>query len=221
MLVRNNNNPIITRSDIPNLGAHLRDVSSVFNPGAVKVNDIYHLMLRVQNRGRETFLMMADSSDGIDFKIRLEPIHFKGIEKVDLDVYHIYDPRITQIDNIIYILFAIDSNMGTKLGLAKSNDLRSFEFMGIISEKNNRNGVLFPELINGYYARLDRPNTGKNDSVMSGDTICLSFSKDMKNWKHESIIIEGRTHYWDELIGAGTPPIKTKEGWLIIYHGVI
>ena len=126
MLIRSIYNPIITRKDIPDLGVHLRDVSSVFNPGAVKVNDIYHLMLRVQNRGRETFLMMADSSDGIDFKIRLEPIHFKGIEKVDLDVYHIYDPRITRIDDIFYILFAIDSNKGTKLGLSKSDDLMDF-----------------------------------------------------------------------------------------------
>ena len=63
MLVRNNNNPIITRNDIPDLGVYTRDVSSVFNPGAIKVNDIYHLMLRVQNRGRETFLMMADGDD--------------------------------------------------------------------------------------------------------------------------------------------------------------
>ena len=26
--------------------------------------------------------------------------------------------------------------------------------------------------------------------------------------------------YWDELIGSGPPPIKTNEGWLLIYHGI-
>ena len=220
MLLRNNNNPIITRNDVPDLGVHLRNVSSVFNPGAVKMNHTYHLMLRVQNRARETFLMMADSSDGINFTVRPELVNFKGIEQIDLEVYHIYDPRITRIDDIFYILFAIDTSEGTKLGLAKSDDLINFDFIDIVSQEDNRNGVLFPELINGYYARLDRPNIVKHDSVMSGNFICLSFSKDMKNWERESIIIEGRPHYWDELIGAGTPPIKTKDGWLIVYHGV-
>ena len=31
---------------------------------------------------------------------------------------------------------------------------------------------------------------------------------------------EGRLHYWDEIIGSGPPPVKTKEGWLQVYHGV-
>ena len=30
----------------------------------------------------------------------------------------------------------------------------------------------------------------------------------------------GRPHYWDELIGSGPPPVKTREGWLHIYHGI-
>ena len=51
---RYKNNPIITRKDIPEIPPHLVDVSSVFNPGAVKFNNQILLMLRVQNRGRET-----------------------------------------------------------------------------------------------------------------------------------------------------------------------
>jgi len=33
-------------------------------------------------------------------------------------------------------------------------------------------------------------------------------------------VISGRKHYWDEIMGAGPPPIKTREGWLLIYHGI-
>ena len=33
-------------------------------------------------------------------------------------------------------------------------------------------------------------------------------------------LIEGRFHYWDEFIGSGPPPVKTRQGWLHIYHGV-
>jgi len=30
----------------------------------------------------------------------------------------------------------------------------------------------------------------------------------------------GRFHYWDEFIGSGPPPVKTRRGWLHVYHGV-
>ena len=100
-------NPIFIPKDIPDLGSHLRDVSAVFNPGAIKVDNTYHLMLRVQNRGRETFLLMADSTDGIHFSVREETIVFDGIENVQETIHHVYDPRITQIEDIFYIMFAM------------------------------------------------------------------------------------------------------------------
>jgi len=34
------------------------------------------------------------------------------------------------------------------------------------------------------------------------------------------MVMQGRAHYWDELIGSGPPPVKTREGWLHIYHGI-
>jgi len=32
--------------------------------------------------------------------------------------------------------------------------------------------------------------------------------------------MSGSPRYWDELIGPGPPPVKTRAGWLLIYHGV-
>ena len=32
--------------------------------------------------------------------------------------------------------------------------------------------------------------------------------------------MRGRLHFWDELIGPGPPPVKTRDGWLLIYHGI-
>ena len=32
--------------------------------------------------------------------------------------------------------------------------------------------------------------------------------------------MQGETSWEDKKIGAGTPPIKTKDGWLVLYHGV-
>ena len=42
----------------------------------------------------------------------------------------------------------------------------------------------------------------------------------MINWNPVAPLIDGRFHYWDEFIGSGPPPVKTRQGWLHIYHGV-
>lgn len=218
---RYKNNPIITRTDIPEIPPYLVDVSSVFNPGAIQFGNKFLLMLRVQNRGRETFLLMAESDDGVHFTISDEVVHFKGIEKITEKIYHLYDPRITRIDNIYYIMFAMDMDNGCRLGLAQTNDFEYFEFMGIVSEDDNRNGVLFPEKINDKYLRLDRPNEiDLPDGPTTGSVIRLSESDDLLEWEPVGPVISGRSHYWDELIGAGPAPIKTEQGWLQIYHGV-
>jgi beta-1,4-mannooligosaccharide/beta-1,4-mannosyl-N-acetylglucosamine phosphorylase len=218
---RYKNNPIMTRKDIPEIPPRLVDVSSVFNPGAVKFNNQFLLMLRVQNRGRETFLLTAKSDNGIHFSISDQGIHFKGIEKVLGKIYHCYDPRITRIDDIYYIMFAMDMDDDCRLGLAQTSDFENFEFRGIVSEDDNRNGVLFPEKIKGKYLRLDRPNEiDLPDGPATGSIIRLSESDDLLDWEPVGPVISGRSHYWDELIGAGPPPIKTEKGWLQIYHGV-
>jgi beta-1,4-mannooligosaccharide/beta-1,4-mannosyl-N-acetylglucosamine phosphorylase len=218
---RHPNNPIITRKDIPHIPPHLVDVSSVFNPGAVKFGDQFLLMLRVQNRGRETFLLTATSDDGIHFHISNHIVHFNGIERLREKIYHCYDPRITRIDDVYYIMFAMDLDDGCRLGLAQTVDFEKFDFLGIVSDDDNRNGVLFPEKINGKYLRLDRPNKVQlAGGPTSGSAICLSESDDLVHWQTLGVVVSGRFHYWDELIGAGPPPIKTRQGWLQIYHGV-
>ena len=214
-------NPIISRTQIPDIPPYLVDVTSVFNPGAVRFNDKILLMLRVQNRGRETFFLMAESHDGIHFSIAKEPVRFNGIENLNKTVYHCYDARITELEGTYYIMFAMDMDEGCHIGLARTEDFKTFEFMGITTAEDSRNGVLFPEKINGKYMRLDRPNrVAISDGPTTGNAIVLSESDDLLHWQQVKQVITGRFHYWDELIGAGPPPIKTKKGWLQIYHGV-
>jgi beta-1,4-mannooligosaccharide/beta-1,4-mannosyl-N-acetylglucosamine phosphorylase len=221
MLKRNLKNPIITRTNIPNIEPGMIDVSSVFNPGAIKFKNKYILLLRVQNRGRETFMVKAESDNGVDFEVDKKIIDFIGIEKVPGKIYHIYDARITKIGNENYIMFAMDMDAGCQLGLAKTNNFEEFQFLGIVSEGDVRNGVLFPEKINGKYLRFDRPNTVQLEGgPASGSTIFLSSSDDLLKWNPVKPVMSGRFHYWDENIGSGPPPVKTREGWLHIYHGV-
>jgi len=218
---RNSKNPLLTRKDIPNIYPNMIDATSVFNPGAVKYKDKYILILRVQNRGRETFLMKAESLNGLDFKADNKLIDLKGIEKLSEKVYHCYDARVTFLEGRYYLMFAMDMEGKCGLGLAVTDDFENYEFLGLTSEEDTRNGVLFPEKINGKYVRLERPNKVQlQGGPTSGNSIVLSESDDLLKWNTVSIVMSGRFHYWDELIGSGPAPVKTREGWLHVYHGV-
>ncbi len=193
----------------------------MFNPGATRWGKQIVLLLRVQNRGRETFLLPAFSDDGIDFAVAAESIQLRGMEKLDCRVYHVYDPRITRIDESYYITLALDTDTGCRIGLAQTTDFRRYDFLGVPMHGDARNAVLFPEKIGGEYALLYRPNRSRLDGgIASGSEIELAMSPDLLNWTPREIVMSGRFHYWDEYIGSGPPPIKTRRGWLHIYHGV-
>ncbi len=212
---------IITRDCLKSDLLELTDVSSIFNPGAIKLDDKFYLLMRVQNRGRETFLVRAESENGIDFTLSDQPVIIKGMQGLESTVKHIYDPRITVFNDQIYVMTALDTSQGCYLGLFVSQDLHSLNWLGFVSELDSRNGVIFPEKIAGRYARLERPNKSiLANGTKSGSAIYLSYSDDLLKWDNHKLVMQGNSHYWDELIGSGPVPIKTRYGWLHIYHGV-
>jgi beta-1,4-mannooligosaccharide/beta-1,4-mannosyl-N-acetylglucosamine phosphorylase len=221
ILRRSARNPIITRDDVPDLPPDVVDVTSVFNPGAVRFGDRDLLMLRVQTRGRETRLMMAESTEGSAFEVRRSVIRWDGLDEVDGDVYHVYDPRITRVDDVYYIMFAADMEDGCRLGVGRTVDFEHFTLHAMGSARHIRNGVIFPERVGGRYLRLDRPNWVKaGGAPETGQEIWMSESEDLIEWRPVGPVMQGRPHYWDELIGSGPPPVRTSEGWMHVYHGV-
>jgi beta-1,4-mannooligosaccharide/beta-1,4-mannosyl-N-acetylglucosamine phosphorylase len=220
-LVRSSDNPIITAMDIPRMPPDIVDPSSVFNPGAVRWGQRYMLMLRVQTRGRRTHLVMAESDNGQEFNVWREPVHIPGLDRLGETIYHVYDPRITAVDDEFLVMFAADTDSGCRLGTARTKDFRDFELVGLGDHPDIRNGVVFPHRFDGRYLRLDRPNraVGRGEPA-SGDEIVLSESSDLLDWRPLGTVMRGRPRYWDERIGAGPPPVRTRRGWLLIYHGV-
>jgi len=220
-LQRHPGNPILSRTDIPALSPDLTDVSSVFNPGAVRWDGRDLLLLRVQNRGRETFLLRALDDGRGSWVIHPDPLRFRGLERLPGRIFHIYDPRVTALAEGFAIILAIDSDQGCRLGIARTTDFLTGDFLGLAGDADSRNGVLFPERVAGRYLLLERPNRlTPGDGPSSGETIVLSESADLVTWKQVGAVMHGRPHYWDERIGSGPPPVKTREGWLHIYHGV-
>jgi predicted GH43/DUF377 family glycosyl hydrolase len=84
---------------------------------------------------------------------------------------------------------------------------------------DDKDAALFPVQIDGRWAMLHRP---VGSSALLGAHIWISFSPDLKHWgDHQEIIHARRGAWWDaNKIGLSAPPMETKEGWLILYHGV-
>ena len=221
VLVRSSDNPIVTGFDVPAMPPDLVDPTSVFNPGATRFRDLYLMLLRVQSRGRRTFFLVAESENGRNFDVRRGIVHIEGLDAKAEGIHHVFDPRITRIDDTWFVMFAVDTDTMCRVGVARTTDFERFELVGIEPGPDVRNGVLFPTRRNGKYLRLDRPNRIQlADGPTTGDEIVLSESEDLVHWKALGPVLRGRPRLWDERIGAGPPPLRTRRGWLVVYHGV-
>lgn len=214
--------PLLTREDVPPIEGppRLVDPSSVFNPGAVLWGGEVRLVLRVQARSRATFLVPAKSRDGRRFEVAPRTLSIEGLERVGTELFHVYDPRLTPLEGCVVMTFAADTPEGCFLGTAVSDDAERFELVGFGGEPS-RNGVVFPRRVGGRYLRLERPNrVVTSGGVATGDTVVLAESNDLAEWRPVAEVFRGRPHFWDELVGPGPPPVETRRGWLLVYHGV-
>lgn len=204
-------NPVLRHSDFP------EGVMYAFNPGGIKVGDEYLLLVDAATHAQPIVLWLARSRDGVNWKTDAQPLDWPAADPTHPEDC-IYDPRITFIDGEYVILYASSAEtQGVRLGIVKTTDFKAFTRVSIASEQGNRNGVLFPEKINGLYARFDRPFGNPNDSC----GIWVSYSPDLVFWGKAEYVMGPRAGLWDSLkIGAGAVPIKTDKGWLSIYHGV-
>jgi predicted GH43/DUF377 family glycosyl hydrolase len=220
-LRRESDRPLLTPADIPPLRRDLEDVSGVFNPGAVSWRGRELLLLRVQTRGRTTLLVPAERRLGGDVKVFGPPVDIEGLQDLDPAPAHVYDPRLTVIDGVLYVTLAADFRNECRILTAKSADFEHWQLVESGADEDVRNAVMFPDRFDGRYMRLQRPNQNMRESAPStGTTITLAQSSDLVTWAEIATVIEGRPQRWDEWIGSGPPPVKTEEGWLHIYHGV-
>ena len=211
ILHRYEGNPIVTLEDIP------FRCNTVFNGTPVKKGNDYYLLLRVEGQQGFSLFALGKSKNGLKFEVEKEPVMvpIKNGPFAKYEERGIEDPRITEIDGKYYVMYTAYSQYGARIALAETKDFHNYERIGMVSEPGNKDGILFPEKINGLYARLDRP-IGKGIG-----SIWVSYSKNLLDWGNSEIVIAPRPGFWDSYrIGASVPPIRTKEGWLEIYHGV-
>jgi predicted GH43/DUF377 family glycosyl hydrolase len=209
---RYKNNPILTKNDVPYA------VATVHNAGVIKHQGNYIILFRSHLHNGRSIIGKAVSKDGYHYKVDTKPFlepAKKGIF-AEYEEYGVEDLRINPLENAFYLTYSAYSRYGVRIMLARTEDFESVERVALISQADMRNIVLFPEKIGGKYVRLDRPH-----SQIMPWSIWISYSDDLIHWGNSRVLIKPLPYHWDESkVGPGSPPIKTKQGWLHIFHGV-
>jgi beta-1,4-mannooligosaccharide/beta-1,4-mannosyl-N-acetylglucosamine phosphorylase len=216
VITRCPSNPILRAPDIP------YHATTIFNAGVTKFRGRYVMVFR-NDYGRAgdpkfdgTNLGVAFSDDGIRWTPREKPWFALETDEVK----RAYDPRLTVIDGRCYMCLAVDTHHGIRGGIAVTEDFDNYEILSL-SVPDNRNMVLFPERINGRFARLERPmpvySRGNKDRF---DT-WFSDSPDLKYWGNSQLVLGvEQVPFANDKIGPAAPPVKTKRGWLTTFHAV-
>jgi predicted GH43/DUF377 family glycosyl hydrolase len=188
-------------------------VGDIHNAAVAEKDGQIILLLNIESLQGHNLFYRATSTDGITFTVNNQPVFIPADDgpRAPYETYGIRDPRITALDDTFYIVYIADSELGLRLGMARTEDFNDVEFLGYISQPDMKNGVLFPRKFNNRYAILKRPSTGY---------LWMSFSDDLTYWGDERVVMGPRGGYWDaNRVGAAAVPIEVEAGWLLIYYG--
>lgn len=204
-------NPIVTASNVPR-------ANSIHNSAIVKYGDEYRGIFRVDEVDFSFTMHKGKSKDGISWDIDPEILQMETKDEYMKITERTYDPRLTKIDDTYYFTWCLDSRQGPLIGMATTKDFEKFEQKENLTLPANRNCVIFPRKIDGMFAMLSRPSDRGHTPF--GDMF-YSVSPDMTYWgRHRFVFGTTRSSWQSTKIGPGPAPIETKDGWLLIYHGV-
>ncbi len=226
-LVRAPQNPILTPQ-----GSGFESVAT-FNAAALDIDGTAHILYRAMGSDHTSTIGLALSKDGIHIDERLpEPCY---VPRATFETKQASgnsgceDPRIVQIDDMLYMTYtAFDAvkaprgaitSISVKDFLARKFDKWSMPVHVTPDQVDDKDVGLLGEAYRGQYLLYHR---------VSG-RICADLLPDLTFKKPVSRCIEimgPREGMWDALkVGIAGPPIKVSlspghHAWLLIYHGV-
>jgi predicted GH43/DUF377 family glycosyl hydrolase len=192
--------PDILEFELSDPDVRLKDTRGVAYKGKDYLSTMSHIRL-------------ARSLDGVNFTVEDKPFIYPLDES---QKYGVEDARVTFIEGRYYINYTVVSEGSWATALAVTDDFITFKSKGVIFHPENKDVAIFPERINGKFIAVHRPN----NSGFGKPSIWYAESPDLLHWGNHKRIVAPRDNRWESAkIGGGAPPIKTPEGWLIIYHG--
>ncbi len=199
----------------------------IFNPAAIKTGGKTILLVRAQDRNHTSRIGYAESSDGVHFALRPDPVlspetdYEKG--------GGLEDPRVLNIDGTYYLTYTGYNLHDAQLCLATSKDLLHWERKGIIlpaykgtwNTQWTKSGAIIGQKINGkwwmYYLGTRTDPDGK-----SRDHMGLASSADLLHWTDatDQPVLDRRPGAFDSrVMEPGPPPFVTDRGILLLYNG--
>ncbi|OGJ02615.1 hypothetical protein A3G06_01050 [Candidatus Nomurabacteria bacterium RIFCSPLOWO2_12_FULL_46_14] len=213
---------------------------ATFNPAAFLSDGKVYIIYRAIGEDDSSTLGYARSDDGLRIRDRLPYFVYKrwsGGSKPDLSLSPIVylsgggwnggceDPRLTLLGDRVYMLYTAFDGWGSVRIALTSISLEDFKkkkwnwqkaVMISPPHEIHKNWVLFPEKILGRFAILHSLSPRiKIDYFNSLDEL------DGKNFIHS--VHQGSPEWGKRergIRGVGPTPIKTRLGWLILYHGI-
>lgn len=213
---------------------HPWEAVATFNWCPVKCGKDIHVVYRALSEKQlleepkinRSIIAHAVSKDGIHFGDRRPFI----IPEQDFEKFGCEDPRITHIDGKYYIFYTALGNYpfsaeGIKVAVAISEDLKTIKEKHLVTPFNAKAMTLFPQKIKGKYAVLF---TLHSDLPPSSIVCALADNiEDFWSQKYwDEWLVNSTAHTIelkrssDDQVEIGAPPLKTKDGWLLIYSHI-
>jgi len=220
---------------------HLQ-VKTVHNAGIATYNGEVVMLFRSHLRNGISILGLARSNNGLtDWTVDDCPammpcdknsVFAEGVDQdeiIENESGGLEDARITKIDDtylITYSAYHATIKNRVRVSLATTQDFKTFKRHGSLLDVDMRNVVIFPEKIEGKYVGLFRPNdttTSHTGGIFKEIRIgtCVDLSTNVWDIDENPLMsMEGGPSAFQDKIGPGAPPMKTKHGWINIFHGV-
>ncbi len=211
----------------------------VFNPAAFNEEDNVHLIYRAVGEDDVSVLGYASSKDGLEIDYRQSKPAYIPQKQFEVNpqapqTSYTYtspwgsggceDPKLTRIKNKVYMTYTAWNGIdppGVALTSIRVNDLVKREWNWeepiMISPPGeiHKNWALFPDKIKGKYAIIH--SLSPKILVDYFDDLKFDSGRYINSYYSPS----GRKNHWDNwLRGTGPPPIKTEDGWLLLYHAM-
>jgi beta-1,2-mannosidase len=213
----NNQNPILTPA------GDGFESAGVFNPAVVKKDGKFVMLYRAQDKAGTSRLGYAQSTDGIHFIRRPEPVLTPEADyEKDGGVE---DPRLVKIGSTYYLTYTGYNKKEAQLCLATSKDLIRWKRQGVIMPANRgrwnvgwtKAGAILTTKVNGKYWMYYMADPARDVNEMG-----VAFSDDLIHWTEalDQPVLKRRPGYFDaKVVEPGPPPIMTEQGILLIYNG--
>ena len=205
------------------------EAKAIFNPASIFLGGKFHILYRAMSEDNTSVIGYAESKDGVSISCWPDkPIY---TPKESFEEKRVLggnsgceDPRLTKIGDRIYMCYTayngVTPPMVAMTSISCSNFLKknwcwSKPVLVTRDGVDDKDGCLHPEKVKGQYFLYHRV-----DNRICGDFGSTPAFKERNSFRNIPIL-GPRKGMWDShKVGISAPPIRTKKGFLMLYHGV-